>query len=167
VNIEDLAADPNAAIQEMLDTPAPVTWRINPNDPTRTLDADTARATWDELRDFVDWLVDRYALDHKTVPPCWYLHGALVDELTALWGAWQTAYWPYASAADPAGWMQIFANTRMRLSEWSGRRGCRPDDHRPDRQSGSVDDSYTWNTHLTCDVDARHFHEKSDGSIPP
>lgn len=152
MNIEELVDDPNAAINEMLDTPTPITWRVNPDDATRTLDADTAQTAWEDLRGFVDWLVDRYALDHKTIPPCWYLHGALVDELTALWGAWETAYWPYASAADAAGWMQIFANTRIRLTEWAGRRGCRPDDHRPDRLRESVCDRSTWDSHVSVDL---------------
>ena len=155
MNIEELVDDPNSAISEMLAAPTPITWRINADDPTRTLDADTAQAAWDDLRVFVDWLVDRYALDHKTVPPCWYRHGALVDELTALWGAWETAYWPYASAADAAGWMQVFANTRMRLNEWAGRRGCRPDDHRPDRPRELLDDQAIWADHVRADLDAR------------
>lgn len=154
MNIEDFADDPNAAIDELLNAPGPITWRIDPADPTRTLDVATARVKWAELRVWVDWLVTRYALDHKTVPPCWYLHGALVDELTALWGAWQLAYWPAGSPGDPANWMQMFSNTRIRLSEWAGRRGCRDDDHRPDRtMTHPVTPS--WDEHVASDLEAR------------
>lgn len=132
MSVDDFIDNPNAAF-DIPTQPRSITWRINPADPERTLDAATAEATWNELRDWVEWLVERYALDHRTVPPCWFLHGALVDELTALWGAWQVAYSPMASPADPANWMQILANTRARLAEWTARRGCRPDDHRPDK----------------------------------
>lgn len=153
-NIESFDDDPNAAIDELLQAPTPITWRIDDADAQRTLDAATAAATWQELRRWVDWLVTRYALDHKVVPPCWYLHGAVVDELTALWGAWQLAYWPLGSAGDPANWMQIFANTRMRLTEWCGRRGCREDDHRPDRVTVFAE-LPSWNEHVTHDAGLR------------
>ena len=33
------------------------------------------------LTDWVNWLVDRCALDHRTVPPCWDAYGAVLDEL--------------------------------------------------------------------------------------
>lgn len=142
MNIDDFIDDPNAAGGDLLAAPGPITWRIDPNDSQRTLSVEDAEQHWAELRAWVDWLVERYALDNRTVPPCWSLHGALVDELTALWGAWQVAYWPLGSSADPANWMQAFANTRIRLTEWTARRGCRPDDHRPDRpQQATVETS--------------------------
>lgn len=149
------ADDPNAAIDELLSAPTPITWRINPNDPDRTLDASEAERTWVELRQWVDWLIERYALDSKTVPPCWYFHGALVDELTALWGAWQIAYWPMGSSADPANWMQIFANTRVRLIDWTGRRGCRPGEHNNDRPQPPADDAEQWAHHIAADREHR------------
>lgn len=40
------------------------------------------------LTDWVNWLVDRYALDHRTVPPCRDQHGAVLEELSALRTAW-------------------------------------------------------------------------------
>ncbi len=50
---------------------------------------------WLELRSFVDWLISRYNLtagqDHY-IAPCWYEHGAAVEELTALMAAWRSVY---------------------------------------------------------------------------
>lgn len=43
---------------------------------------------WHAVDLFVAWLVQRYRL-HRHVPPCWYLHGALVEELSALWVGWR------------------------------------------------------------------------------
>lgn len=153
MNLDDFIADPNA-LSESLAQPIPITWRVDPADPDRTLNATDAERLWADLRDWVEWLVERYSLDHRTVPPCWFLHGALVDELTALWGAWQVAYWPMGSAADPANWMQVFANTRARLTDWTARRGCRPDDHRPDK-SAPRPIGPSWDAHLASDGSLR------------
>jgi hypothetical protein len=40
------------------------------------------------LADWIAWLNDRYTLDHRTIPPCWHQHGALIEELSALRTAW-------------------------------------------------------------------------------
>lgn len=54
---------------------------------------EVAAALWDELRDFVDWLNSRYALDsERQIPPCWYRHPVAVEELTALMCSWQAVY---------------------------------------------------------------------------
>ena len=50
----------------------------------RTVPAADSAEQWDLLRRWVVWFKDRYCFDHRVVPPCWYLHPALVDVLTAL-----------------------------------------------------------------------------------
>lgn len=47
--------------------------------------------TWRSLAEWVGWLRSRYPLAHR-VPPCWWRHPELVEELTALWLAWREAY---------------------------------------------------------------------------
>lgn len=58
---------------------------------------------WSQLTDWVDWLRRRYPLAKK-IPPCWVEHSEIVEELTALWLAWQHAYVeadaPMTAAAD-------------------------------------------------------------------
>jgi hypothetical protein len=44
---------------------------------------DEARQSWAELRDWVEHLVDRFALETRVVPPCWYRHNTLVESLSA------------------------------------------------------------------------------------
>ena len=46
---------------------------------------------WDQLTDWVDWVRSRYPLARK-IPTCWVDHPEIVEELTALWLAWQAAY---------------------------------------------------------------------------
>lgn len=47
-----------------------------------------------ELRDWVNWLVDRYELGatRHQIPPCWAEHSVAVEELTGLMVAWKAAY---------------------------------------------------------------------------
>ena len=88
----------------------------------------------DELGDWVDWATDRYNLDHRTVPPCWDKHGALIEELSALRTAWVAAFAITGRPEAPLEWHAAFAAARQRLTDWSSRTGCRPSgEHRPDR----------------------------------
>ncbi|NIL78406.1 hypothetical protein [Rhodococcus sp. B10] len=64
--------------------PSRFTWRY--------LDHVQARQLWDELIDWVNWIRDRYELDTK-IPPCWYRHSPVVEELSALMVAWTDAYY--------------------------------------------------------------------------
>lgn len=58
----------------------------------RTAGPRTRETLWTELTDWVDhWLRHRYPLAKK-IPPCWGRHPEVVEELTALWLAWQSAY---------------------------------------------------------------------------
>lgn len=87
----------------------------------------------DELQDWVAWIVDRYALDHRVIPACWDNHGALIEELSALRTAWIAAFCVTARPEAPLEWHQNFQFGRQRLSDWASRTGCRPGEHRPDR----------------------------------
>ena len=84
----------------------------------------------DALDDWVCWLTHRYALDHRTVPPCWGRHGALLEELSALRTAWLSAYAVTSSGDAPLDWHAHFAATRQRLADWVSRTGCRNEQHR-------------------------------------
>lgn len=55
-----------------------------------------------ELRAWVAWLVNRYRLALK-IPVCWPQRGKLVEELTALWYAWRTA-WITPPQPGASGW---------------------------------------------------------------
>lgn len=99
----------------------------------RDVDPETAAAEQDRLREWVGWFVGRYCLDHKTVPPCWAQHGALVEELAALCSLWELCYADDAAAADPIMFHRELDAARRRLREWAARRGCSRAEHRDDR----------------------------------
>lgn len=96
------------------------------------LDHEALAAAHAALTEWVGWLVLRYGLDHRDVPPCWAQHGALVEELSALHTAHQASFDPGGSPMGPAEWHQILGNARARLQLWAARTGCRPAEHRPD-----------------------------------
>lgn len=102
--------------------PIPVCWPM-------LADAERA-ARGQELADWVNWVVDRYALDHRAIPPCWSQHGALLEELSSLRTAWLTAYSEDSGGDAPLRWHAEFAAARQRLSDWVARTGCRPGEHR-------------------------------------
>ena len=48
---------------------------------------------WGQLREWVDWVNGRYfSTSWESIRPCWFRHPAVVEELTALWAAWEAAY---------------------------------------------------------------------------
>jgi hypothetical protein len=103
-------------------SPIPVCWAV--------LSAGEVGEQLGHLTDWVNWLTDRYTLDHRTVPPCWDDHGAVLEELSALRTAWITAYSGDSVGDAPLRWHAEFAFTRQRLNDWVARTGCRPGEHR-------------------------------------
>lgn len=59
----------------------------------RHVSAAEARGLWVRLREWVDWVNARYfSSSWESIRPCWFRHPAAVEELTALWAAWESAY---------------------------------------------------------------------------
>ena len=108
--------------QAMHHKPRPIEWAsLTPSEEADRLD---------DLDPWVRWLVQRYRLDQREVPPCWALHGELVEELAALRTSRQGAYARDAPLTGPSDWHQTLAATRHRLSQWTARTGCRVGLHR-------------------------------------
>ena len=102
--ISQLRHDLNQLASEITDAYADLVSRIEGIDATSTTGARSAAAwCWRdlgpeaateleaELDNWVSWLRHRYPLAKK-VPPCWAEHPEVVEEVTALWLAWQAAY---------------------------------------------------------------------------
>lgn len=59
----------------------------------RYVSAAEARGLWIRLREWVDWVNGRYfSSSWESIRPCWFRHPAAVEELTALWASWESAY---------------------------------------------------------------------------
>lgn len=77
-------------------------------------DAD-APAAWNALREWVEWFTVRYDISESTVPVCWYKHGDLVDELSALHAAHLIAFDPSDAGLGPIRWHEQLSLALPRL----------------------------------------------------
>jgi hypothetical protein len=97
------------------------------------LSLDDEQAQVRNLDDWLAWFVSRYSLDHRTIPPCWHRHGALIEELSAIRSLWQTCFGRDASPADPTTFHEHLSLALARLRDWTARRDCKPGHHREDQ----------------------------------
>lgn len=132
---------------------APTDWR--------KLRASTSRDEWAALREWVTRFKDRYVLDHRVVPPCWYLHGALVDVLSALRDHHEYAFGELQPATAASEWHRVFSELEQRLRDWASRTGCTRDQHRPDVTVDWPDDRSRWGEHLAEDEKRRLAAEQA------
>lgn len=126
---------------------APTDWR--------SLPAADRGQSWSGLREWVEWFRCEFVLDHRTVPPCWYRHSAVVSVLSALHDHWRYAYDPLNSLLGPSDWHRTFMQLEQRLRDWASRTGCTAGAHRDDVVAGYPNDEVEWTAHVAADV-ARH-----------
>ncbi|WP_445517309.1 hypothetical protein [Streptomyces sp. NEAU-174] len=97
---------------------------------------------WPEFVAWVIWLADRKELTNDQLPrQCWWKHGAVVDELTALWTSHESAY---ASGEDAGSAPYLWQDALDRGIERIGRRWlgtCRNGQHRDRHRSAWANDA--------------------------
>jgi len=77
-----------------------------------------------ELHQWVTWLVDTYEVPTGQLPDCWYRHGSMTADLTALRAGWTAAYLdPEAEPDRPSRWHDTLERTLRRVRDWD-RHGC-------------------------------------------
>jgi hypothetical protein len=123
--------------------------------------ADDAAARWSALRGWVEWLRSEFGLDHRVVPPCWYLHPALVSVLSALRDQWCSAYDPLNMLSAPSAWHITLLQLEPRLREFCSRTGCTVGCHREDVHAEYPDDTQRWTAHVEADVERRRDRERT------
>lgn len=114
-------------LERLADNPAltnsPVNWR--------DLNVDDAAEQWGRLLTWVDWLRDRYTLTDR-VPSCWYAHGPLIEELSALRCLWVAAFLDKEAPAGAAvAFHDALDRVLIRVRRWD-RAGCSDGTHRPE-----------------------------------
>lgn len=82
----------------------------------RQLPDDQARAAWDAVREWVEWFVVRYRVPESTVPACWFQHGQLVEELSALHTAHVASFDARDTGFGPILWHERLSLTYSRLT---------------------------------------------------
>ena len=82
----------------------------------RTLTDQDAPTAWTRLREWVEWFVIRYRVPESTVPTCWWKHGQLVEELSALHTAHTAAFDSSDAGFGPIGWHERLSLAMPRLT---------------------------------------------------
>lgn len=117
--------------------------------------ADAPRA-WQDLRTWVEALVERYPhLDHHVIPNCWWLHNSHVEALQALRDHERLSYTDTSPATAGVDWHRAFAFIETRLREWTAQTGCgATHEPHPHRLQPPPDDQ--WEAFVTADQQHRH-----------
>ena len=116
---------------------------------------DEARQAWADLREWVERLVDRFGLETRVVPPCWYRHNTLVEPLSALRDHERISFAPNASPTAAVDWFRALREIEHRLSESCARTQCSVNEHRPDPLRNWSTDEAGWRTFVEADIHDR------------
>lgn len=109
-------------------------WVVN----WRELDDETARDVWIDLRGWVEWFTVRYDISATVVPDCWWRHGALVEELSALRGAHRALFDAADTGLGPIGWHERYTLAKTRIQNVSSTLGCTNGHEDPKRRDWST-----------------------------
>jgi hypothetical protein len=113
---------------------------------------DEAGQAWTDLRDWVEALVDRFALETRVVPPCWYRHNTAVEALSALRDHERICYAPSASPTAAVDWFRGLREIEHRLNQACARTQCSVNEHRPDPPRTWQTDQDQWQDFVAADV---------------
>ena len=113
---------------------------------------DEARPAWAELRVWVEDLVDRFALETRVVPPCWYRHNTLVESLSALRDHEQVCFAPNASPSGAIDWFRAVGEVEQRMIQACARTQCSINEHRPDPARPWSTDPALWQAFVEADA---------------
>jgi hypothetical protein len=116
---------------------------------------DEARQAWVDLRGWVEALVDRFGLETRVVPPCWYRHNPLVEGLSALRDHERISFAPNASPTAAVDWFRALREIEHRLSEVCARTQCSVNEHRTDPPRSWLTDRDQWQAYVEADVHDR------------
>lgn len=108
------------------------------------MDNEELRRVISELNEWVRWLVEEFKIPSKEIPPCWYKHHAVLEELQALYSLYLVNFHEAQSAAASIQFMVNLSMSRPRLAEWISHTGCTVRDHKPSGPyAGIWPDTYT------------------------
>jgi hypothetical protein len=123
--------------------PAPIHWP--------SLLATESRAQWEDLRAWVEQFVDRFTIDTRTIPPCWYRHNAMVETLAALRDHERGSYGESTSKTAAVEWLRAVRDIESLLRELASRTGCTAAEHRPGARARWPVDEGDWAAYIADD----------------
>jgi hypothetical protein len=124
---------------------------------------DQARLAWADLREWVERLVDRFGLETRVVPPCWYRHNTLVEALSALRDHERISFAASTSPTAAVDWFRALREIEHRLTQGCARTQCSVNEHRPDPPRTWQTDRAQWQTFVEVDVRDREQRVIDEG----
>lgn len=104
------------------------------------LDAEERVETMTVLTEWVPELVRRYGLQDAIIPPCWFRHEAMIQELLALFQYRnQLQFLPAAPPGAPLDFHYQLQLVMQRMRSWTGMTGCNGGEHEPTRVQSWAD----------------------------
>ena len=121
--VEEVLGEVRKAVSGLAQKKAAADAQTQLRRPWHMLTAEQAEKRWVDLREWVEFLVERNNIGSKEIPDCWYLHGGLVDELEALRWAWLETNKPDSKLTEPIWWREALHRARTRWASFNPN-GC-------------------------------------------
>ena len=117
----------------------------------RELEDSRTPEVWTDLRGWVEWFTVRYQLSTSMIPNCWWRHGRLVEELSALRSAHRALFSDEDSGLGPIGWHERLTLSLQRIKDVSNGYGCSSGhvEKKSARDWSAVDDADEWEAWIT------------------
>lgn len=111
----------------------------------RTADVDDIAGLWGPLREWVEWAIGVYDLTTSQVPPCWWRHPAITQELYALQVLHEISYAPTDQGSGPYFFHEKLALSLGRIKSMVQGTGCTSEHRAPTpRAMATAISTYEW-----------------------
>jgi hypothetical protein len=97
-----------------------------------------------DLREWVEQLIDRFAVEIRVIPPCWYRHNGMVEALSALRDHERISFSDHGAPTGAVEWLRAFREIEMRLMDLAARTQCSVQEHRADSVRAWRTNEHDW-----------------------
>lgn len=124
--------------------------------PWELLGARDYRAALTDLGSWLAWLVPTYRIPPSVIPPCWFLHPGLIEELGHLWTGWRVTQHPDTGVGMIGlEWDGHRERATGRLRELVATAGCNATTHSVKPGPGLNRDDELWVASLESETTCR------------
>jgi hypothetical protein len=125
-----------------------------------SLPFEAAGDAWKQLRTWVEEYIERFAIDSRTIPPCWYRHNAMVEALSALRDHERHSYEFASNQTAGVDFIRACGEIGLFLKEQASRTGCTSGAHRPDPTGRTQTDDADWSDFVGRDITRREIADR-------